>query len=358
MASAAFDASNQTALAEATSDNTKVSEAVGDIMFDLSDLDSTWWNNQSVSGGGDVRVTDDTGTKFGSETAYSFELENFNNNGDGTGTGIIFFDSSHISTSSNKTWRIYCGDSSLSLPADSDTLGAHNVWNSNHDGRWDLAESSGSTSEDSTSNNNDGTFNGNLPTQVSGKIGNAQSLDGDGDYVNTGASGDYGSGAYSVIFWVNIDNTNRHRFVGNFDGSGWLVQYINDQVRWYDGNTLDTNTSLSTGSWSLIVATRDSSGNRDVYINGGTSDGSDTSTSGVNTTQDFWIGDTGSSSNATTGDMDEVRLLSSHLSSGYVSTLYNNQNSPSTFWTVGATETNGGGADPLLGQLATLGVGK
>jgi hypothetical protein len=45
------------------------------------------------------------------------------------------------------------------------------------------------------------------------------------------------------------------------------------------------------------------------------------------------------------GEIDEVRVTTSVRSANWWSTEYNNQNSPSTFWSTGAQETNSSGAN-------------
>ena len=59
-----------------------------------------------------------------------------------------------------------------------------NTWNGNYLGVYHLNESVGSTCFDSTSNGNDATYNGSLPTRIVFGVGYGQDFDGDNDYID------------------------------------------------------------------------------------------------------------------------------------------------------------------------------
>jgi len=344
MASAAFDDSSWSHYSEITADNTKVSEAVGDIAYDLSQLDSTWWENVQKADGGDIRVTNAAG-----DTAYSFELENFSDNGS-SGTGYVFFDSQDLQTGSDTTWRIYIGNSSASLPAEGDTLGAENVWGSDYTSVYHLAENSGNAID--STGNSDGTFNGDLPTQVSGQIGNAQDGDGNGDDINTNQIALTTGSNFSVMAWINPDADDGYPFghrdqstndlifqLDPISGTGW-------QLRHGDLNNNEhqiTFGSYSQGSWTNITITFNSSTPETICYQDGSQQGTDTTSisdnSGTTSNLEIFDRNTG---NQFDGQIDEFRVLSVEVSSNWQSTHYNNQNDQSTFWTTGATQTVGG----------------
>ena len=78
-------------------------------------------------------------------------------------------------SSSDYIWAYYnCTNTNTDSPAQ--------VWDSNYKGVWHLSETSG-THYDSTSNNNDGTPQGGLNQDASGKINGADEFDGSNDYV-------------------------------------------------------------------------------------------------------------------------------------------------------------------------------
>lgn len=337
-------------MAPVTTDNTKVDEAVGNLAIDLSNLDATWWNNVT-SNGSDIRVTDDTGTKFGSETAYSMELENFDKNNQ---TGWLFIDSSgHLATSVDKTFRVYVGDTSLSLPAPSDTLGAENVWPSRYGYRSDL---DGGAS-DSTSNNRDATANGDLPTDVSGQIGDAQSFDGNGDYFSVPDADYVGANGYSLQIWVkNPDSSGNDRgLIGRDDaGSNRFWQFrVNDDND--EGGTIQfipfnssgspianfqSNTSVTDGNWHKVTVVYDNSNGSSIYIDGQL-DASD-STTGTHkdgTGANPLIGARGDLDDYQNGDLDEARIVTEPITANQETTEYNNQSNNASFFTFGATET-------------------
>jgi hypothetical protein len=544
-----------TALSEISLEDTKVLNANDNLLVDLgAQMDSDWWNEQAVSGGGDVRIADDTGTKFGSETAYSFELENFNNNGDGTGTGILFVDSSgHIANqnshsiefvasnnegahtdsnwtgfntsavtlecwfkanspgtntqlvacndgtnyielikrtgytmsvggvgsapdisaskvedgewhhlagtfdgtnveiyldgelqgsnapggsmntpsaklgigyrptdnslhndgkiddvrtwntvrteseinsnrhaelngtelgltlywkannstteetgnytistknspsyyfdsaffSSTQTWRVYCGDANKSMPADGGTLGAENVYPADNEAVYHHGEASGSTASDSTSNNIDGTYNGNLPTQTSGKVGNAQSLDGGGDYNDLGTQlPNVLNGDFTIVVWASKDNTNANQAIvsiqDNFVYIGYEINEPNGHaIQIYDGNNqIISSGNTTTGSQQLHVLTLDSSAPQAKYYIDAQSQGTLSKSPSTDTSRASVYGNRGSiASQDWAGNIDEGRIISSLKGSGWIKTFFNNQSAPTTFWTTAATET-------------------
>jgi hypothetical protein len=81
--------------------------------------------------------------------------------------------------------------------------------------------------------------------------------------------------------------------------------------------------------------------NQSELFNNGSSIGTDNTTSSINTNPTVKVlslGRSGGSGNYFDGDVDEIRIRSTVSSSDWVSTEYTNQNSPSTFYTVGSEE--------------------
>lgn len=359
MSSTSFDASNSTAMAPTTTDNTKVDEAVGNLAIDLSNLDATWWNNVT-SNGGDIRVTDDTGTKFGSETAYSMELKNFDKSNQ---TGWLFIDSSgHLATSVDKTFRVYVGDTSLSKPADSDTLGADNVWNSNHKGVWHMASDPTGTApqlKDSTSSGADLSVSGSFS---SSDLQSGISASDSAVYFDSGDSASVTNAALDNINPVSIIAIIKHAqtssagqydpFVDKGNNQYRLSQrHTNNSTKIYhssarhtDNSWTQTNTNDNTQfneTWNSLMG----------VIDGGTSVNVKRNTNGDFGSQNTDIGsgslkdDSGYALEIANGGekykiLDEVRVVSGKLSTNYLSTFHENQKNNSSFFTFGTTETS------------------
>ena len=354
MASVSFDDSGWARYAKITSDNTQVDEATGDLMVDLADMPSYWWNAQAVSGGGDVRITNDAG-----DTAYSFELENFNNNGDGTGTGILFFDcSDDLVIGSNVSWYIYTGNDGASMPAASDTLGRDNVWADKYKGVYHGSASSGYFL-DSTSYNNDGRIQNNV-SESSGFLGVAMDCaGGGGDRVEldmgdmSGILGDFNPlEKVSLMGWAYLTSSDSLLInIGKHDASdkqlirdpasgGWRFGYG------LNGNYTENEDTFGDNTWHHFgYVASDDSNNAEVVT---FKNGSKISSSGLNESQND-LPDGVALLNRYRSDLDwnrpwdgkldEFRVIDGVESASFYNTHYNNQSDPTSFWTVSEDNT-------------------
>jgi len=364
MASTSFDDTNWTGYDEYDSNSSVISSSNDNLLIDLGvHASADFWSNVK-SDGGDIRVTNSAG-----DTAYSYELENFDNTAE---TGILFFNSQGLSTSSDTTYRVYAGNGSASLPADSDTLGAENVWGS-FVRVYHFSESSGSAVKDS-SGNGDGTYNGALPTQVSGNFGDAQSLDGTADWIDSNYNpSTENPSEITVISWWSIDDTDGTQLFGGFDGTNqWFMRASPNKIEWYtwDGTFYGIDDAsvptLSPDTWYQHVGVFDSA-NGYEYFRNGTSEASNSDTTFLlpNITMGVGAGNRGGSINdPVPGDISEFRMAETSLSSNYISTEYENQANNSNFWTnngwtandqpgrIGERNSNG------IGIRTSAGIGK
>lgn len=347
MASAAFDESNWSNYFEITSDNTKVSEAVGDIMYDFANAPSGFWSTVK-DGGGDIRIVNSAG-----DTAYSFELENFDGSNQ---TGVVFFDSQNLVTGSDVTWRVYYGNGSASLPAEGDTLGKHNVWGPNYKGVYRLNESSG-TRIDSTSNSND-LSDGNTVTSGTGQLEGAADFEADNsEYLSAGDTASLSAmSPYSIVSWLNIESAPGTYGIVNkntTDDSNAEFQYfyrdssgLKLQADFFDSSQNETeiegSVDLGTATWAHVVLAMDvPNATGQFYVDGSsitTSNNKSAASSVIDSNNPLTIGGQRGSLSYD-GLMDEIRILETLVSANWVSTHYNNQNSPSTFWTTGAEQS-------------------
>lgn len=203
---------------------------------------------------------------------------------------------------------------------------------------YELEESSGTTATDSHGTN-DGTYSGNLPTAVTGKIGNAQ--DGDGsnsDLITVSDTNDLDlSGDFTIAYWVNFDATGLSEGVlakGNLNDGGAagysLYKPTNDFMRLIlrDGTNQDliegSTTNISSGTWYHFVATRSGS-DVTLYLNG-SSDGTGTSSLDPSNTDDLTMFNDIDGSFSFDGQLDEVGIWTRALTAQEVSDLYNNGN--------------------------------
>ena len=249
------------------------------------------------------------------------------------------------------------------------------VWDANFKGVWHLKESGNGTAgeyKDSTSNANNaqggaGTSS-RAPTQTaSGKIGLAQDFNrSETDFIRIP---DHTSlqitGAITMEAWVRSDAWNASDwsiFMSRQYGTGYSDSY--DFGANVSGGSSSASTacgtsgcvdgsSLSTGTWYHMVATFSSSASY-MYVNGVQV----ASTGGITIDIDpnpVLIGGEENDAGSTPihlwdGIIDEVRISNNVRTAGWILTEYNNQNSPSTFYSVG----NEVAAAPTAVSLASL----
>ncbi|TLX79080.1 MAG: LamG domain-containing protein [Thaumarchaeota archaeon] len=103
---------------------------------------------------------------------------------------------------------------------------------------------------------------------------------------------------------------------------------------WMWGGTLLTckNPLPSQGKWYYAVFTWNGTTNI-LYING-TRVGSSTTAHQSGTPSSFYVGTYSSLSELFNGNLDEIRISNIARSANWIATEYNNQASPSTFFTV------------------------
>ena len=326
-----------------TIDNTKVGADLIDypVYLDLSELGTDFFDNVK-SDGGDIRITTSD-----EETEVPREIVSCDTTAE---TGEVHF-KGDLSGSTDTDFYVYYGNSEASDYAITATYGAENVWNSNYKAVYHLEDAN-----DSTSNSNDGTATG-ATSGATGKIEDAYSFDGTGDYIEIPDSTafNFGTGAFTLTFWLKKTASGRGDFFGwkNFavnpddfgifiDDAEKLSVYL--KVDGVGGYVIENGSAKSINTFYKIDIVRDSSGNISSYINNSL-DGTGSSSANldnidVDTT--IWLGANRSDSTTPalefTGIIDETRFINTELSSDFRTTEYNNQNSPSTFYTIGIQE--------------------
>jgi hypothetical protein len=126
--------------------------------------------------------------------------------------------------------------------------------------------------------------------------------------------------------WVGIDR--RDTGVGTFI---WQLP---------EGN-VDATTVLNAATWYHIAVRYNGSNLRQIFVNGALEATSNTAIASGTLTLPTRLGDD-SNGNYLDGQLDEVRFSNAIRAAGYIETSFNNQNSPGTFYTVGAESTIAG----------------
>ena len=294
--------------------------------------------------GDDIAFTDINKTKL------SHEIEFFNGT---SGQLVAWVKVPSLSSTADTILYMYYDNPASSSQADPTA-----VWTSNYRMVQHLEETSG-TQYDSTSYGNNGTYYG-TKEGIDGKIDGADGFVGNlaaagGDYVDCGNATSLNiNNAITVSAWIKpTDQTQwNHLCTKGCDIPNRVYQLsieANEQIDFIiNANTTNgkatTTASVPIGAWSYVVGTYDKT-NVKVYING--SEGASVPfTQAINTNsvnlriagRIYGTGNSGPSAYTFDGTMDEVHVVAVARSQAWIQTEYNNQNNPSTFYTIGTEE--------------------
>jgi len=298
--------------------------------IDLSDLGSDFFDDVK-SGGGDIRITTSDG-----ETEVPREVVSCDTTAE---TGEVHF-KGDVDGSTDTDFYIYYGNSGASDYATNATYGAENVWNSNYK----VASHDGGKTN-STSNGNDGTVNG--ATLTTGKIGDAYDFDGSNDYCSVANIPEFNQD-FSLSCWIKRGATGTDDYIFGRGTSSSTDSALHCGFRdtnyltfaFYSDDLNTATTYTDTTNWHHIVFTYDySTKEKKIYYdNSNVATGTGTGNPDFGTV-DLILGNAPfATGNFFNGNIDEVRVSTTLLSSDYISTEYNNQSSPSTFYTIGSQE--------------------
>ena len=325
-----------------TIDHTKVATDCGTpeltdfpVLIDITDSDLA---SHAQSDGDDIAFADLSGSKL------DHEIEFYT-----SGHLVAWVRVPSLNSTEDTVLYMYYGNAGASNQEN-----PTGVWDSNYVMVQHLEETSG-THYDSTSNNNDGTYYG-ATQDAAGKIDGADEFDGVNDYVDvgTGTSLDvFGSGQdFSVFLWVKRDDlANMDGFFSSGSSSSYGVFFGSASGNWDDlrflskGNTVDeesTANCIGDYEWHMVGITADRDGNLIFYADGvavHTADISAHLSEDWNRADDTYkIGTDRSETGPADGVIDEVRVSDVVRIPCWISTSYNNQHDPSSFYAVGPQE--------------------
>lgn len=293
------------------------------MLISLTDNDL---KTQAKSNGYDILFTSDNGT-----TKLSHEIESYTAQ---SGSLLAWVKIPNLSSSKNTFIYMYYGNSGAS-----NQQSTTSTWNSGFKGVWHLKESSGNF-YDATSNNNYG-LDWVSASGKEGKIGKGQNFDGIDDYISP-VNTCFTTWATTVEFWVKPSTPSNYDAV--FIQGSSACGSLQHRVFWYNGHfevrastsgcagtPQAASGSVTDGAWSHIAWIFNGSTFK-FYVNGVYSSGSvcgyNVGLNGYN-----YIGKR-HATNHWDGSLDEIRISNTARSAGWIKTAYNNQNSPSSFYTV------------------------
>lgn len=204
-------------------------------------------------------------------------------------------------------------------------------------GEWNFEENTGTTTNDTSGNNNTGTINGATWTQ--GKIGAATNFDGSTNkYISLTNSIDLGNQSWTASGWVQIPSSVSGRvgiFLGNYPDSPTInLEVHTAKMRLYwNGVDMYGTTNLNDSKWHYLTWIRDKTSDKFfMYIDGSLEISFTGSGSDLNITDPFWIGSDKRSGGMTWhGKIDQVRIYDYARNPSQVAYDYN-KGAPIGWW--------------------------
>jgi hypothetical protein len=264
-----------------------------------------------------------------------YELESYNAS---TGALLMWVKISSLSHSTDTVFYLAYGDSGLS--SDGSSTG---TWDSSYQVVYHFGNGSLSL-KDSTANANNLTNNGGA-TSTTGQIGGAVALDGLSQWLNSGSNVPLSNTDHVTLqAWINstaIDG-NFREILRNSTGNHFLIQTSGNTWGFTVGGSTyaDAGNPAAVSGNHFLVGTFDGTNNK-FYLDGTL----------VNTYADAAANDSAHVMDIGTVDgsqlfggwIDEARVSTTNRSADWIATEYHNQNSPSTFETLGTEVPVGGG---------------
>ncbi len=261
-----------------------------------------------------------------------------------------------VSATTDSVFYMCYGNSSITFDPSNPT----DVWDSNYVAVYHLPNGSSLTTNDSTTNGN-AASNNNSVTAITGLFGGGASMNGTTQYLET--PGFTEPSSITLEAWIKPNSAGG----GVFDelgqvapGGGWHDNQIevetNNTVKaciWIGSLSCVTAGSgiVYASGWYQVVMRYNVSGTQLIGFMNGVASSPSTVTKQSPTPGPLAYYSFGNSevtnagnSSAYSGGLDEIRISSSARSSDYIATEYNNYSSPSTFYTIGAESSSGGGS--------------
>lgn len=304
---------------------------------------------KSVANGGRVENIDGFDIVFSdmSDNQLDHQIESYNPL---TGEYVAWVKLPVLSVASNTEFKMFYGNSIITT--DPSTT---NAWNANYEAVWHMNNDPTNVSpqlKDGTIHARDGEAFGGMTTSdlVIGKIGSAIELDGNNDYYKiSGYKGVTGITERTVSLWLKSNNTGAydHRLISWGDKKKGKkydigVNSNNGSLRVEIGGGQQIGSAnISDGNWHYLTFVLPVNPSPNVidhilYVDGVVENISNGGNRALNTAskKKVLIGKSNFSCCFTDGIVDEVRISSSALTSGWIATEYENQYSPSTFYTI------------------------
>jgi hypothetical protein len=299
--------------------------------------------------GYDIIFTSDPG----GATLLAFEQESYNPL---TGNINYWVKLPDVSHTTNTVFYMFYGNPSVIMSQSNKSA----VWDSNYLGVWHMSDAAANTTvADSTSNGNNGTAAANTNTKtVSGEIAGALSFNGSTDKVTTRLTR---TTAFTWEAWFYQSAQSGYQSIVTIDGTDYVLMDLDGSsgsfwsVDGLAGNSFSI-TGLATSRWNHLVFARsgdNSSTGYSVYLNGALMGQAASGSLGSGNTITFGFRpDT--PSQAWSGNLDEIRVSNTARSANWIATEFNNESSPSTFYSIGSAANGGAGGGSSAPSITSL----
>ncbi|TXH04685.1 MAG: LamG domain-containing protein [Candidatus Moraniibacteriota bacterium] len=213
---------------------------------------------------------------------------------------------------------------------------------------------SGSSAFDRSGVGNTGTISG--TTRTTGRLGQALSFDGSGDYVDLATDTSYNALTFATWFYTTNNSQTGIIFgdIGGSSASGPKIGIASGNFFVRMVSSSDSSVAVPTaGQWHFLVITRDGSNKVDLYLNGGSAVRlfSDAAQSGG--FQLDTLGDNGGTQDqGFTGKLDETRVYNTALTAAQIKALYDAGQSDKTNSSVSQPQGTGRLDSGLAGYWA------
>ena len=318
------------------------------VYVDLSDLPADFHTNVGT-GAVDIRVTTSDGT-----TEVPREIVFYTN---ATDTGELYF-KGNLLNASDVDFYIYYGNGAASDYAAGDTYGRNNVWKSTYKAVYHLGDGTTLSTTDSTSNANNLTNTSSVA--IAGKVEGGVDFNATADLSKTSPTGLSTTFPVAMQFWANPDTVAGYQYFAQasvYGGANHILSLANEpagKLYYFQGAAarLTSTYTLPTATWTLLTLVFVDASTVVFYANGVSQTIAQPVGAWALGAAVIRLGELDGSSNGLNGKMDEVRFLNENVASTWVSTDYNNQNSPSTFFTIGTQEEEV--SAPILNDIQSI----
>ncbi|MDO5969003.1 LamG-like jellyroll fold domain-containing protein, partial [Flavivirga aquimarina] len=301
--------------------------------------------NSALNGGGDIRFSSDAA----GNNRLACEIVSLVTDATAANRQCqVWVKIPSLSSTSDTTIYIWYNKSGETQPVATDTYGSQAVWSNNYVSTWHLDEgitAGGSTHQilDSGSNSNDGVSATNMNTNnsLACKVGDGIDLLGN-NFFNVGNDASLNlTSNLTVSGWFNPHSFGAFYVLGKrsetVENGYNILPQLAGHLAYYDGTTIhSTGMNYNINEWNYAVIKLNASGTgMTAFLNGNFSSEITVVALPDGLAQNLYLGARSNGSLLLDGIIDELRISNIARSDDWISTEYNNQNSPSTFATSG-----------------------